>query len=67
MGSAQPQGAYYAAALAASGVPAGDAVFVDDTAANVAAARDAGLRAYRYRGADELAWRLRECGLSAEV
>ncbi|WP_369936871.1 HAD-IA family hydrolase [Xanthomonas tesorieronis] len=54
VGAIKPEPAIFAHALAQLGVAAEAALFVDDTAGNVDAARALGLRAERYVGADAL-------------
>ena len=58
VGSRKPEAAYFAHALDAVGVTAGEAVFLDDMACNVEGARDAGLTAIHVtdvaRAIDEL-------------
>lgn len=54
VGVAKPEAAIFTAALAASGVAAADALFVDDLPANIAAAQALGIPAHRYVGVDEL-------------
>jgi HAD superfamily hydrolase (TIGR01549 family) len=57
LGARKPDAAFFAALLDALELPAATVLFVDDREQNVAAARDAGLAAHRFRGADELrAW-----------
>ncbi|WP_231873120.1 MULTISPECIES: HAD-IA family hydrolase [Kitasatospora] len=51
IGLAKPDPAVYALAVGLAGVPAGRCAFVDDSGANVEAARAAGLTAVHYRGA----------------
>ena len=48
LGVAKPEPAYFAAALATLGATPAQVLFVDDSATNVAGARDAGLRAERW-------------------
>jgi HAD superfamily hydrolase (TIGR01509 family) len=62
VGAAKPSAEIFAAALAAAGVVAGAALFVDDAAANVAGAAALGIPGHLYRGAAALADRLRACG-----
>lgn len=57
LGAAKPDPAFFAGAVEALGVPAEEILFVDDLAANVAAARAAGLRAEEWhhdRGVEAL-------------
>ena len=65
VGAAKPDPAIFAAALAAAGVAAADALFVDDTPGHVEAARRLGLAAHHYTGAAGLRDRLRALGLLA--
>jgi putative hydrolase of the HAD superfamily len=51
VGMAKPDPGIYELALKRSGVPADEALFVDDAEVNVAAARRLGLRAHRHTGA----------------
>jgi putative hydrolase of the HAD superfamily len=51
---AKPEPGAYAWCVAELGVPAGEVLFVDDRAENVAAARAAGLRGHRFTGQDGL-------------
>jgi putative hydrolase of the HAD superfamily len=48
MGVAKPDPAYFTAILDEVALPAGDVLFLDDNAANVAAAREVGLRAEQW-------------------
>jgi len=50
----KPDPAIYALAMRRFGLTAGEAVFIDDRADNVAAANDAGLIGHVFTGADEL-------------
>lgn len=54
IGFAKPDPRVYRHAAARAGVPAGRCLFVDDTEANVAAARDAGMTGLHYRGYGDL-------------
>jgi putative hydrolase of the HAD superfamily len=54
VGAAKPDRAIFAAALAAAGVDAADALFVDDTPGHVEVARRLGMAVHRYAGAAEL-------------
>ena len=54
LGAKKPDRAFFALAAAAVGVPAEQLVLVDDTAANVAAARAAGWQAAPWTGEDRL-------------
>jgi 2-haloacid dehalogenase len=62
-GLAKPDPAIFELAVARTGLPAEDLVFVDDSAANVAAAIEAGLDGILFTGAEDLRARLRERGL----
>jgi putative hydrolase of the HAD superfamily len=66
VGWIKPQPEVFAVALHAAGVPAAQALFVDDTAANVAAAAQLGLVAHHYRGAASLRQALALHGLADE-
>ena len=59
-GLRKPEPAAYRQALAALGVPPGDAIFVDDREDNCAAARAEGIDAIRFEGADALTWALQQ-------
>jgi putative hydrolase of the HAD superfamily len=50
IGFAKPHKEFYAAALQIAGVSAADAIFVDDSVANVAAAARLGIRGHHFRG-----------------
>jgi FMN phosphatase YigB (HAD superfamily) len=50
VGARKPEREIFAAALALAGVPAGQAVFIDDLPRNVSAARKLGITALRYTG-----------------
>lgn len=65
VGAAKPEPAIFGAALAAAGVEAAEALFVDDTPGHVAAARGLGLAAHHYIGAARLGDELRARGLLA--
>lgn len=52
LGHAKPEREIYDATLARLGVAPGEALFVDDRAENIAAARDLGLRAFHFTGSD---------------
>ena len=68
VGHAKPSGEYFQAIVDDLGLPAQDVAFVDDVAANVIGAREAGLRATLHRpgsGAAELAENLRAIGVPA--
>jgi putative hydrolase of the HAD superfamily len=58
LGATKPDPSVFARALDALGCAADEAVFVDDRAANTAAARQAGITAVRFDGAAELARQL---------
>jgi putative hydrolase of the HAD superfamily len=60
----KPERAIYEAALQRLGVPARDVIFFDDLAANVTAARDAGMQAHQVRGLDQTATVLRRLGVA---
>jgi putative hydrolase of the HAD superfamily len=61
-GARKPEPAVYRRCLARVGVAAEQALFVDDSAANVAGAGAAGLQGYEYVGSEELAAELRRLG-----
>ena len=63
IGAMKPQPAAYAAAVAASGVPAADCLFLDDIEENVAGARAAGLRALRFTDVPAAEAELRALGV----
>jgi len=63
-GLAKPDPAIFELALARAGVAAGETVFVDDFRVNVAAARQVGLHATRFRGLAPLRKWLRGLGVS---
>lgn len=63
VGSRKPERAIYDAAVKRAGCAPGECVFFDDVAANVAGAKAAGLRAFRFRGAKRLEGDLTELGL----
>lgn len=65
VGAAKPEPAIFTAALAAAGVVAAEALFVDDTPGHVEAARRLGLSAHHYRGAAGLRDELLALGLLA--
>lgn len=54
LGVAKPDPAIYSAAAAAAQVPLDACLFVDDTAANVEAARGLGMAGLHYTGAEAL-------------
>jgi 2-haloacid dehalogenase len=60
---AKPDPAIFDIAVARSGLPAEDLVFVDDSEKNVAAALEYGLDGILFTGADDLRAQLRERGL----
>jgi mycothiol synthase len=62
-GMMKPDPAIFERTLARVGVPAEEAVFVDDWRVNVAAARQVGLRAIRFNGLAPLRKQLRELGM----
>ncbi|MDY7076222.1 MAG: HAD family phosphatase [Chloroflexota bacterium] len=62
-GVIKPDPAIYELTLERLGVPAKEAVFVDDFRENIAAARQAGLRAVRFRGLAPLRQQLRDLGI----
>jgi putative hydrolase of the HAD superfamily len=62
----KPSAAYFHEILSAINVPAQNVLFLDDSAVNVASARDAGLHAVRFqldKGATELTRKLADFGL----
>ncbi len=63
VGHMKPEAAIYEAALQQLGVPAHDVIFFDDLAANVAAAREAGMQAHQVRGLAETTDVLRRLGV----
>lgn len=63
LGLRKPEEAIYRKALERAGAAPEEALFVDDSAANVAAARRLGIRAVLFTGADALEAELRELGL----
>jgi putative hydrolase of the HAD superfamily len=65
LGASKPSPLIFREALRASGVKAGEAVFIDDIAAYVEAAQRLGLAGIHFQGAEQMAGRLRE--LSIEV
>jgi 2-haloacid dehalogenase len=62
-GLIKPDPAIYALALGRFGLTGAEAVFVDDSPANVAGARDAGLHALLFTGAEALRAKLERLGL----
>lgn len=63
IGTAKPGSAFYLAALRIAGIEAGEALFVDDQHANVAAAAELGLNAHHFTGHETLSARLHAEGL----
>jgi FMN phosphatase YigB (HAD superfamily) len=63
VGFLKPEAGFYAACVAAAGVPASSCVFVDDMAENVEGARRAGLIALQYRDTPALIDDLRRVGV----
>jgi HAD superfamily hydrolase (TIGR01509 family) len=61
-GLRKPDPAAYAHALRSLDVEANDCIFIDDQASNCEAAREAGLSAIRFRGADDLRDQLQRTG-----
>jgi 2-haloacid dehalogenase len=61
----KPDPAIYALAARRFGHPPGEMLFIDDNAANVAAARDCGWQVHHFTNAEHLADDLRERGLIA--
>ncbi len=64
VGLRKPDPEIYRRALALSGTRAGETVFIDDLKPNVDAARDLGMIAIRYRGAEDLRRRFQDLGLA---
>ncbi len=64
VGLRKPDPAIYRKALELSGTRAGETVFVDDLKPNVDAARDLGMIAIRFRGADDLRRHFEALGLA---
>jgi HAD superfamily hydrolase (TIGR01509 family) len=62
-GARKPDPDVYRRCLAQLGVPAMAALFIDDSSANVAGARAAGLRGFEYTGPEELSAELGGLGL----
>ncbi|MCX4146985.1 MULTISPECIES: HAD family phosphatase [Paraburkholderia] len=62
-GAAKPAAQTYLRCVEQLGVPAAETLFVDDTDANVAGARDAGLQGYKFVSAEALSAELERCGL----
>ena len=63
LGVLKPELEAFRLAVERIGVPAGDVLFIDDTAANVEGARAAGLQAYHFTSSAALAQELHERGL----
>jgi putative hydrolase of the HAD superfamily len=63
IGRIKPDRAYYEFVLEQMGLAAGEAVFLDDSSLNVAAARQVGLHAYRVEGAAQARQQLARLGL----
>jgi HAD superfamily hydrolase (TIGR01509 family) len=63
LGAAKPEPAVFARAVEAAGVPAPACLLIDDKAQNVAAAKRAGLQAYRYVGMADLCAELKALGV----
>jgi putative hydrolase of the HAD superfamily len=53
-GARKPEARGFLGCLAALGVAPGETLFIDDNAANVAGAEQAGLQAHHFRGREEL-------------
>jgi putative hydrolase of the HAD superfamily len=64
VGLRKPDPAIYRKALELSGTRAGETVFVDDLKANVQSARDLGMIAIQFRGAEDLRRRFEALGLA---
>lgn len=64
VGHMKPEPAIYAKALEQLGVPAHEVVFFDDLAANIAAARSAGMRAHQVHGLAETTAMLQRLGFT---
>ncbi|CAE6729050.1 hypothetical protein R69658_01728 [Paraburkholderia aspalathi] len=62
-GAAKPAAQTYLRCVEQLGVPAAETLFIDDTDANVAGARHAGLQGYRFVSAEALSAELERCGL----
>ena len=67
VGSAKPDRRIYDALLERHGLDPGSVVFIDDTAANVAAAEELGMRGIRFTGAPDLRRELVNLGLLSRV
>ncbi len=65
VGCSKPDAAIYNLACRTGGFEPGEAVFIDDVAANVEGARAAGMAAMHHRSAAETAAELRKLGLPA--
>ncbi len=65
LGERKPEAAFFTAVLAVLGVPADDCLLVDDSPANVAGARAAGLQAVQYSSVAQLRGELAARGLVA--
>lgn len=63
LGASKPSPLIFLAALRASGVKAGEAVFIDDIAAYVEAARRLGLAGIHFQSAEQLPGQLQEMGI----
>jgi HAD superfamily hydrolase (TIGR01509 family) len=63
LGASKPSPLIFREALRASGVKAGEAVFIDDIAAYVEAAQRLGLAGIHFQGAERLAGQLQELGI----
>lgn len=66
-GVMKPDPTIFGLTLARLGIPAGEAVFVDDSLGNVAAARQVGLQAVHFRGLAPLRHSLRGLGVAIPV
>ena len=63
LGASKPSPLIFREALRASGVKAGEAVFIDDIAAYVEAARRLGMAGVQFQSAEQLRGQLRELGI----
>ncbi len=63
LGASKPNPLIFREALRASGVKAGEAVFIDDIAAYVEAAQRLGMAGIHFHGAEQLPGQLRELGI----
>jgi HAD superfamily hydrolase (TIGR01509 family) len=63
LGASKPSPLIFREALRASGVKAGEAVFIDDIAAYVEAAQRLGMAGVHFQGAEQLSGQLRELGI----